>query len=135
DSGQPLSHEYYSPHYNKWFVIVGAKLDDGLAVTISDISKRKIAQKELIDAEKLAVTGRVSRTIAHEVRNPLTNIDLSIQQLKEELKGDAVAAEPYIDIISRNSQRINQLITELLNSSKPTQIEVMECNVNQVMDE
>ena len=135
DSGHPLNHEYFSPYYNKWLLLVGAKLGDGIAVTVNDISKRKNAQKELMDAEKLAVTGRVSRTIAHEVRNPLTNIDLSLQQLKEELKTDSAAAAPFLDIISRNSMRINQLITELLNSSKPTQIEVKECNVNDVLDE
>ena len=135
DSGHPLNHEYFSPHYNKWLLLVGAKLGDGIAVTVNDISKRKNAQKELMDAEKLAVTGRVSRTIAHEVRNPLTNIDLSLQQLKEELKADGEAAAPFLDIISRNSTRINQLITELLNSSKPTQIEVKECNVNEVLDD
>lgn len=135
DSGHPLNHEYFSPHYNKWLLMVGAKLDDGLALTISDISKRKNALKELMDAEKLAVTGRVSRTIAHEVRNPLTNIDLSIQQLREELNDKAEAAAPFLDIISRNSQRINQLITELLNSSKPTQIEVKACSINTVLDD
>jgi len=135
DSGHTLNHEYFSPHYNKWLLLVGAKLGDGIAVTVNDISKRKNAQKELMDAEKLAVTGRVSRTIAHEVRNPLTNIDLSLQQLKEELKTDSAAASPFLDIISRNSMRINQLITELLNSSKPTQIEVKECNVNEVLDD
>jgi signal transduction histidine kinase len=135
DNDQPLNHEYYSPHYNKWLLLVGSKLDDGIALTVNDISKRKNAQKELMDAEKLAVTGRVSRTIAHEVRNPLTNIDLSIQQLKEELKADAVAASPFLDIINRNSSRINQLITELLNSSKPTQIEVKACDVNEVLED
>lgn len=135
DSGMPLNHEYYSAHYGKWLLLVGAKLDDGIAVTISDISKRKNALKELMDAEKLAVTGRVSRTIAHEVRNPLTNIDLSLQQLKDELKVGPESAAPYLDIISRNSQRINQLITELLNSSKPAQIEAVECDVNAVLDD
>jgi signal transduction histidine kinase len=134
DNGHPLNHEYYSQHYNKWLLLIGSKLDDGIAVTVNDISKRKNAQKELLDAEKLAVTGRVSRTIAHEVRNPLTNIDLSLQQLKEELKTDGEAASPFLDIIGRNSTRINQLITELLNSSKPTQIEVRECNVNDLLD-
>jgi len=135
DSGHPLNHEYYSPHYNKWLLLVGSKIDDGIAITVNDISKRKNAQKELLDAEKLAVTGRVSRTIAHEVRNPLTNIDLSLQQLKDELKTDAAVASPFLDIISRNSTRINQLITELLNSSKPTQIEVKECSVNDLLDD
>ena len=36
--------------------------------------------------EKLAATGRIARTIAHEIRNPLTNINLSADQLKREYK-------------------------------------------------
>jgi signal transduction histidine kinase len=135
DSGHPLNYEYYSQHYNKWLQLVGSKIDNGIAVTVNDISKRMNAQKELMDAEKLAVTGRVSRTIAHEVRNPLTNIDLSLQQLKEELQTEGEAASQFLDIIGRNSKRINQLITELLNSSKPTQIEVKECNVNELLED
>lgn len=113
---------------------MGTKLDDGIAVTISDVSGRKNALKELMDAEKLAVTGRISRTIAHEVRNPLTNIDLSLEQVKDTVGASGEEAKTYLDIIARNSQRINQLITELLDSSKPTQIEVKACQVNDLIE-
>src|SRR5579863_9365102 len=48
------------------------------------------ANKELIrmrSIEKFAATGRIARTIAHEVRNPLTNINLAVEQLQSELDG------------------------------------------------
>ncbi|MEO8086918.1 MAG: ATP-binding protein [Bacteroidota bacterium] len=134
DGGRPLNREYFSGHFNKWLHMMGTKLNDGIAVTINDVSGRKNALKELMDAEKLAVTGRISRTIAHEVRNPLTNIDLSLEQVKDSFTGNNEEAKPYLDIIARNSHRINQLITELLDSSKPTQIEVKACNVNSLLD-
>lgn len=46
------------------------------------------ANAELIrirSIEKFAATGRIARTIAHEVRNPLTNIDLAVDQLQTEV--------------------------------------------------
>ena len=134
DGSETLNHEYYSRHFNKWLLLVGTKLNDGIAVTISDISKRKNAQKELMDSEKLAVTGRISQLIAHEIRNPLTNIDLSIQQVRE-ASGMESPADPFLEIMTRNSKRINQLITELLVSSKPAEIQIQPCDVNALLED
>jgi len=134
-SGMPLNYEYYSANLKKWLFIIAVKLDDGLAVTISDISKRKNALKELVDSEKLAVTGRIARTIAHEVRNPLTNINMSLEQLREEVTHPNDSVQMYFEIIKRNSDRINQLITELLNSSRPARLEMQNYSVNRLLDE
>ena len=91
--------------------------DDNLYVQgiIHDITNLKKAEKATLQAEKLSSANRLIRALAHEVRNPLNNINLSIEQLFQEN-----VAEPgnvYMDIISRNSKRINDLITELLISS------------------
>jgi signal transduction histidine kinase len=131
----PLNYEYFSPHLQKWLLIIAVRLEDGVAVTISDISKRKNALKELMDTEKLTVTGRIARTIAHEVRNPLTNINMSLEQLKDVLNQPDDSQKMYLDIIHRNSNRINQLITELLNSSRPAQLEMKEYSVNLLLEE
>jgi PAS domain S-box-containing protein len=85
---------------------------------IRDLTMRHKAERELIMAEKASMTGQMARTIAHEVRNPLTNITLALEQLREELRESDPAAV-YTDVINRNANRIEQLITELLNSSKP----------------
>ncbi len=132
ESGESMNYEYFSEHFRKWFLMIGVRLDDGLAVTISDISKRKNALQELMSAEKLAVTGRIARTIAHEVRNPLTNINLSIEHMQGSTAEDN---EMYIDIIRRNSERINILITELLNSSKSGNLKLERQPVNKLLDE
>ncbi len=52
--------------------------------------------------------------LAHEVRNPLTNINLAVEMLKSTLKGDD--QQIYLDIIMRGSDRINALVTDLLVS-------------------
>ena len=109
-----------------------------------------MANKELIrmrSIEKFAATGRIARTIAHEVRNPLTNINLAVEQLQSELDGQPAGnmppsanrrpenAELMLDMISRNSARINSLITDLLNSTKFTELVYKKISVNQLLDE
>ena len=91
--------------------------DDNLYVQgiIHDITKLKTAEKATLQAEKLGAANRLVRALAHEVRNPLNNINLSVEQLVQENLGENGTV--YMDIISRNSKRINDLITELLLSS------------------
>jgi PAS domain S-box-containing protein len=82
---------------------------------IHDITNLKKAEKATLQAEKLGAANRLVRALAHEVRNPLNNISLSIEQLLQE--NVAESGSVYLDIINRNSRRINDLITELLLSS------------------
>lgn len=97
------------------------------------------ANKELIQMrsiEKFAATGRIARTIAHEVRNPLTNINLAVDQLKIEWNGELKDnTRLMLDMIDRNSVRINQLITDLLNSTKFTELVYKKVSVNSLLDE
>jgi PAS domain S-box-containing protein len=86
---------------------------------LHDITNQKKTERATLLAEKLAATGRLVRTLAHEVRNPLSNIHMSLEQLGTYTKGEE---RVYIDIIDRNGRRINDLITELLTSSKPTEM-------------
>lgn len=100
---------------------------------VHDITNLKKAEKATLQIEKLAATGRLVRTLAHEVRNPLNNINLSVEHLREEaVDGNDPT---YLEIIQRNSNRIGALITELLNSSRPAEMK-MELHVLQsIMDE
>jgi PAS domain S-box-containing protein len=82
---------------------------------IHDITNLKRAEKITLQAEKLGAANRLVRALAHEVRNPLNNINLSVEQLLSE--NIAESGNVYLDIINRNSRRINDLITELLLSS------------------
>jgi PAS domain S-box-containing protein len=91
--------------------------DDHLYVQgiIHDITNLKRAEKATLQVEKLGAANRLVRALAHEVRNPLNNINLSVEQLSQENESESGAV--YYDIISRNSKRINDLISELLVSS------------------
>ncbi len=102
---------------------------------IRDMTKRKQAEKDIMVAEKLSMTGNIARTIAHEVRNPLTNLSLALEQLKEEIPEDIEDAELYLSIIERNTKRIGNLITDLLNSSKPKKLKLIKQPIKKLITE
>ncbi len=99
---------------------------------IHDISKLRKAEKAILQSEKLAATGRLVRTLAHEVRNPLNNIILSVEQMKAE--GVEETVQFYSDIVLRNSSRINSLITALLSSSRPADISMKKIDARLLVD-
>ncbi len=88
---------------------------------------------ELRNIEKFAVTGRISRTIAHEVRNPLTNINLAVEHLRSEVD-DKEETSMLFEMISRNTDRINQLISNLLNSTRTSELAFVKASINDVLD-
>ena len=89
---------------------------------------------ELRSIEKFASTGRISRTIAHEVRNPLTNINLATEHLRSEIN-PSDDTNILFDMINRNSSRINELINDLLNATKVSQLTFKKVNINDMLDQ
>ena len=101
---------------------------------VNELRKVNTELEELRSIEKFAATGRIARTIAHEVRNPLTNISLAAEQLKEKAT-QREEADQLLDMIGRNVNRINQLVSDLLSSTKFEQLEFTSANVNDLVDE
>jgi PAS domain S-box-containing protein len=99
---------------------------------IHDITLLKKAEEITVQSEKLEAKGRVIRTLAHEVRNPLNNINLSLENLKGETTEQAFL---FIDIIQRNSKRIEDLINELMDSSRYYKMKMAVMPLQLVMDE
>jgi len=74
----------------------------------------------------------ISSALAHEVRNPLTNIDLAVEMLSNNVQDDEQRL--YIDIIKRASLKINGLITKLLTSDAQAEVHYDSQSVNQLLD-
>jgi PAS domain S-box-containing protein len=102
---------------------------------LHDITNLKRAEKANLQIEKLGATGRLVRTLAHEVRNPLNNINMSVEQLIGSDHASPEEAPLFLDIIQRNSKRIGDIITELLDTSRPTDLVFDRCTLQSIMDE
>lgn len=101
---------------------------------IHDITNLRRAEKANLMVEKLGATGRLVRTLAHEVRNPLNNINMSVEQLAH-TGTENEENTLFLDIIQRNSKRIGDIITELLDTARPTELTFDRHSLQAIMDE
>lgn len=77
----------------------------------------EMAHKEIIQSEKLATLGHISAGMAHEIRNPLNSINLFAQILQSAPELDA-ENRMYVDKISQEVERIDQILLQMLAASK-----------------
>lgn len=121
---------------NKEKLLVSKKADeykDQLQEQVKELAALNAELIELRRMEKYVVTGRIARVIAHEVRNPLTNINLACEQLQSEVE-DNNNTQMLFSMINRNSERINQLVSDLLNSTRVAELSFSEASVNEILD-
>jgi signal transduction histidine kinase len=99
-----------------WSVSASREAED-LVLVISDITEQQRQAMLLVERDRLKAAGGFIRLLGHEVRNPLTNILLAVGELESEgyLQPDQLL---YLNMVRRNAERIDQLISELLRSSR-----------------
>jgi PAS domain S-box-containing protein len=107
---------------------------DGVYVhgVIVNQTHRLKAERESLMNERVQSAARLMRTLAHEVRNPLTNINLAAESLEAEAEDDSL--DFYIDIIKRNATRIDTLITEVLNSAKQKKVQTVLQPIDSIVE-
>lgn len=77
--------------------------------------------------------GQFASALAHEVRNPLTNINLAVEMLKRVTRDDT--QKIYLDIIMRSCIRINNLINELVQYQLADEAQAEKHSIHQLLDE
>ncbi len=90
----------------------------GEVYTFQDLTDEKRREAEYRAKDRMATLGRLSAAIAHEIRNPLASIAGSVKLLESLADLDADQGK-LIDIVSRESDRLNKLITDFLAYSRP----------------
>jgi len=71
--------------------------------------------------------------LAHEIRNPLTNINLSVEMLKDVVTDESQRL--YLEVILRASHKVNALIDELIKQQQPEKAQVIHYSMHQLLDE
>jgi len=106
----------------------------GLIITFQDLTQVRALEETSRRQDRLAAVGRVAAGIAHEIRNPLAAMRGSIQVLNAEINGDSAQAE-LMEIILRESDRINRIITDYLTYARPRPLALVETDVREPLRE
>jgi two-component system sensor histidine kinase PilS (NtrC family) len=95
----------------------GQNQASGFVFNFQDLTELKRLEHEVFTKERMAALGRLSAAIAHEIRQPLTAMTGALKELARfaPLEDDD---KKLVQIVSRESQRLNQIITEFLDYSR-----------------
>jgi two-component system sensor histidine kinase PilS (NtrC family) len=112
----------------------GERRTTGYVFNFQDLTDLKRLEQEVATKERMAALGRLSAAIAHEIRQPLTAMAGAVKEL-----GRLVPLEEdeqhLVGIVSRESERLNKIITEFLNYSREKTYDFSEEDVSILLDE
>jgi len=106
----------------------------GTVITFQDLTHIRALEETSRRQDRLAAIGRMAASIAHEIRNPLAAMRGSIQMLRAEMKSDSSETE-LMEIILRESDRLNRIISDFLNYARPRSIVQSKVDVGELLQQ
>ena len=101
------------------------------------IDKLKIQQDKLILSERPAAWENVARKLAHEIKNPLTPIQLSIDRLREKylnkIGEDSKSFTSYLDTMNKQIKYIEHLVNEFSDFARMPKPVMKKINLNKII--
>ena len=105
----------------------------------AELAKTRELEAQLQEAEKSAVVGRLGSAIAHEIRNPLNYINLTLDHLRAKFAPEddskKVDFEKLTSQIKSEVGRINRQISDFLSYSRPTKVNLQPTDVRKVIED
>jgi len=108
--------------------------NSGFVYNFQDLTQLKRLEREVLTKERMAALGRLSAAIAHEIRQPLTAMTGALKELARlaPLEDDD---KKLVNIVSRESQRLNQIITDFLDYSREKTYTFADLDVVPIIEE
>ena len=106
----------------------------GAVLAIEDVTDRVVLEREVEQAEKLAVVGQLAAGIAHQIGTPLNVISGSAEYLMMEW-GTERPRPQELEIIVAQTDRITKLIQQLLNFARPARMDLGPLKLNDLLRE
>jgi len=100
----------------------------------ADITNEKRVEEQIIQSEKMTAIGQLITSLAHQIRNPLAIIGSATQCCLEK-GGSENGLKKHFEIIYRNVQNANTIISDLLDFAKPKPLEFKKNDINKILTE
>ncbi len=94
----------------------------GIVVLVKDVSKLVAMEGELRRRDRLAAAGTLAAGVAHEIRNPLSALELNLRLLRDEVKSVCMTGgdiEGYFEVLFAETRRLNRITSNFLQLSRP----------------
>lgn len=113
---------------------LGTEERSGFVFNFQDLTDLRRLEQEVATKDRMAALGRLSAAIAHEIRQPLTAMAGAVKELARlvPLEDDE---KQLVNIVSRESERLNNIITDFLNYSREKTYQFQEADVRTLLDE
>jgi signal transduction histidine kinase len=95
----------------------------------------KDTQEQLLKAERLATIGQIAAMVGHDLRNPLTSISIAAYYLKTKLGAKAEKMTEMLEVIEKDVQYSNRIITDLMDYSREIKLELTETTPKSIIAE
>ena len=106
----------------------------GAVLIMRDLTQIRTLEDAIRRADRLSMVGTMAAGLAHEIKNPLGGIKGAAQLLQMELDDDSPLIE-YPQVMIRETERVNRIIEELLDLSRPRQTLDNEVNLGRILNE
>ncbi len=106
----------------------------GYLYTFQDVTDIKRFEQSARLQQRLAAVGEMAAGIAHEIRNPLASMSGSMQMLRQELPLSSDQAQ-LMDIVLKESERLNQTIKSFLAYARPQKFSVQQLDLRTIVQE
>jgi two-component system sensor histidine kinase PilS (NtrC family) len=106
----------------------------GYLFTFQDVTNIKKLERDAAMQQRLAAVGEMAAGIAHEIRNPLASMSGSIQILRQDLPLTS-EQEQLMDIVLRESERLNTTIRSFLDYARPQRFEVKRFDARRALND
>jgi two-component system, NtrC family, sensor histidine kinase PilS len=107
----------------------------GFVYAFDDLTEIRRLEREVRMQDRLAAVGRLAAAIAHEIRNPLTSIAGSVSMLSGVPEMNEEHRRRLLDIVTRESQRLNGIITDFLAYSRTKQYHFAKADLIQLLED
>lgn len=115
------------------------QLSESFNFMVEKLRETRTLKERLREAEHMSGLGQLSRNIAHEIRNPLNFINLSIDHIGEKYRPENEESQKKFDNlisgIKQEIQRLNKLVNDFLDYSRPIRLNVRKVRAKDLLDD
>jgi two-component system sensor histidine kinase PilS (NtrC family) len=115
-------------------LVISGREGPGYIYTFDDLTEIRRLEREVRMQDRLAAVGRLAAAIAHEIRNPLTSIAGSVSMLSSAPEMTEEQRQ-LLQIVTRESERLNKIITDFLAYSRGKQFRFEPVNLVPLLED